>query len=127
MQKKQERERNNRKIGQKYEDIAAEYLTKKGYQIVKRNYRNPYGEIDILAQKDGVWIFCEVKFRSTRHCGSPLEAVDVRKQRRISKAAFYFYAYHGYAENTPCRFDVIAIYGDESVVHIENAFEFQGR
>ena len=116
---------NKRRIGDKYEEIAAGYLLSKGYRIVKRNYRTPYGEIDILAEKDVAWIFCEIKFRSTENCGSPLEAVDRRKQRRLSRAALYFYASHGYAEDVPCRFDVIAIDGSGGVCHVENAFEFQ--
>ena len=53
-------------------------------------------------------------------------AVDVRKQRRICKTALYYLAKHGYGMDTSCRFDVIAIYGDNSIRHIENAFEFQG-
>lgn len=53
-------------------------------------------------------------------------AVDVRKQRRICKTALYYFVKHGYGMDTACRFDVIAIYGDNSIRHIENAFEFQG-
>lgn len=117
---------NKRKLGTAYEKLAAEYLLSKGYAIIERNYRNPFGEIDILAKKNNTWVFCEVKFRSSGSCGSPLEAVSYRKQKRISKAALYFYARHGYEESIPCRFDVIAIDGGGSIEHMENAFDFQG-
>ncbi len=53
-------------------------------------------------------------------------AVDIRKQRRICKTALYYFAKNEYGTDRACRFDVIAIYGDDSVRHIENAFEFQG-
>ena len=117
---------NKRKTGAEYENLAAQYLKEQGYTILKQNYRNRFGEIDILAKKDEVLVFVEVKFRSTNACGAPLEAVDMRKQRKISRTALYYYAGHGYEENIPCRFDVIAIYGDGRIQHIENAFEFQG-
>ncbi|MSS63991.1 YraN family protein [Velocimicrobium porci] len=116
---------NKRKIGTKYEEIAVCYLISKGYKIIERNYRNLYGEIDILAKKDSTLLFFEVKFRSDGSYGDPLEAVNHWKQKRISKAALYYYAKNGYAKNLPCRFDVIAIYGDGTINHIENAFEFQ--
>lgn len=117
---------NKRSVGTKYESIAAEYLSQHGYKIIERNYRNPHGEIDILMEKDAMLIFVEVKFRSSNKYGIPLEAVDIWKQRRISKAALYYYSTHGYFENIACRFDVIAIYGDGTIEHIENAFEYQG-
>lgn len=117
---------NKRQTGTEYENLAAQYLKEQGYAILEQNYRNRFGEIDILAKKDGVLVFVEVKFRSTNACGAPSEAVDIRKQRKISRTAFYYYAGHGYAENAPCRFDVIAICGDGTIQHIENAFEFQG-
>lgn len=124
MQKEVGKKQNTREVGTKYEERAAEYLCMHGYEIIKRNYRNSYGEIDILARKDSVLIFVEVKYRSTKSCGDPLEAVDKRKQKRISRTAFYYYINHGYETGIPCRFDVIAIYGDGRVKHIKNAFEF---
>ncbi len=116
---------NNRATGTKYEEMAAKYLEKKGYRVVQKNYRTPYAEIDLLLEKDHTWIFCEVKFRSNNNCGNPLDAVTKQKQRRISRAALQFYASHGYEEYA-CRFDVIAINGDGTIQHIENAFEFCG-
>lgn len=117
---------NNRKIGAKYEQLAVKYLINKGYQIVGRNQYTPYGEIDILAQKEKCFVFCEVKYRSSDVYGDPLEAVDISKQRRISWAAMYIFSHNAYIRELECRFDVIAVYADETICHIENAFEFQG-
>lgn len=115
-----------RGIGAKYEDMAAEYLLEKGYTIVQRNVTTPYGEIDIVAMDGGVLVFCEVKYRSRRGFGSPLEAVDTRKQKRIGKSALYFLARKKQGAQCACRFDVIGIDGDGAVEHVENAFDFMG-
>lgn len=115
---------NKRQIGAEYETLACEYLTARGYEILEKNYRNKYGEIDIIAKQKNALIFTEVKFRRTKAAGDALEAVNFAKQKRISKTAFFYYAKNGYEENTPCRFDVIAVYGDNTIRHIENAFEY---
>lgn len=114
---------NKRAIGSRYEQIAGEYLEAKGYQILEYNYRNPFGEIDLIAETpDGMIVYCEVKYRKTNAYGDPLEAVDRRKQKRIYQTAACHYAGYGEKEHRPCRFDVIAIYGDGSIRHISNAF-----
>lgn len=114
-----------RAVGTRYEAQAAAYLEGQGYEVVAKNYRTPYAEIDLILRKDSMWIFCEVKYRKDQRYGGPLEAVDDRKQNRISHAALHFYARNGYNQQMSCRFDVVAIYGDDSICHIENAFEFQ--
>ena len=117
--------KNNRQIGSKYEQLAADYLKKQGYCIVERNYYTPYGEIDIIAKQDEVLVFVEIKYRSNRRYGAATDAVDHRKQWRISKSAMYYYAYHGYEEQRPCRFDVITVQGS-AVTHIQDAFDYCG-
>ena len=112
---------NKRQVGSDYERQAAKYLGEKGMSILEMNYHNRSGEIDIIA-KDGEYIcFIEVKYRTTNQYGSPLEAVDVRKQKQIRKVALYYLMKHGLSEWTPCRFDVIAFEGEE-ITHLENAF-----
>jgi putative endonuclease len=71
-----------------------------------------------------VIVYVEIKFRSSDRYGDPLEAVDVRKQKRISRVAAYHYARYGAQDAKPCRFDVIGIYGNGCIRHIENAFEY---
>ncbi len=118
--------RNNRKTGQTYEAVAADYLQSMGYAILERNYRCPYGEIDVIAKSGAYLVFVEVKYRRSSVCGSPGEAVDRRKQRRISRAALSYYGRNGYEQQIPCRFDVIGVDGKGEISHIENAFDFCG-
>lgn len=112
---------NKRRIGSEYEQRAEQYLMEKGYRILERNFRNRMGEIDIIASQKGVMVFCEVKYRTSSAFGSPLEAVDWRKQNQIRKVAQFYLMCHGRSEWTPCRFDVIAFEG-ENMTHVENAF-----
>lgn len=117
--------RNKRSVGTAHEALAASWLQERGYQILERNFRNRLGEIDLIAEKDSVLVFVEVKYRGTNAFGDPLAAVDGRKQRRICRAALGYYADRGYREELPCRFDVIAVYADGRTEHIENAFDFR--
>lgn len=116
---------NKRQIGADYELVAANYLEQKGYIILERNYRNPHGEIDLIARDGDTIVFCEIKYRKKGSYGSPLSAVDVRKQKRISKVALYYTAGYRAPQNVFYRFDVIGIDGDNTIEHIENAFYFQ--
>ncbi len=115
---------NRRAIGALAEGAAADYLEQKGYVIRERNFRCRLGEIDLIAEKDGLLVFVEVKYRRTAICGLPYDAVDERKQRRICHAALAYYGRHGYAAGRMCRFDVIAVYADGRIEHLENAFDY---
>lgn len=112
---------NKRQTGTSYEIKAEEYLIQKGYKILERNFRNRSGEIDIIAKDGEYFCFIEVKYRTTNDFGSPLEAVDYRKQNQIRKVAMYYLMKNKLSEWTPCRFDVIGFEG-EKMTHIENAF-----
>lgn len=114
---------NSRLIGTEYEKKAAEYLMAEGYEILKMNYRVRAGEIDIVAKQGKYLVFVEVKYRSNIHKGMPQEAVDIRKQRQISRVALYYLNQYKYPVDIPVRFDVITVY-DGSIKHIENAFEY---
>lgn len=116
---------NKRKVGSSYEKQAAEYLKERGYQILTQNYRCRIGEIDLIARDGRYLVFIEVKYRQDAKTGMPQEAVDYRKQVVISKVAAYYCMVHHYREDTPCRFDVVAICGDE-VTLIRNAFAYIG-
>ena len=109
----------NRKLGKDGEDRAIKYLKKNGWKIARRNYKNPFGEIDIIAQKGDVVAFIEVKTRTSDLYGAPSEAVtNVRKQRYIMGAKHFF---AGCQTDFTIRFDIIEIYCGE-INHIENAF-----
>ncbi len=114
---------NKRAVGTAYEKMAGEYLKSQGYTILEYNFRCYIGEIDIVAKEGEYLVFVEVKYRSNRYQGTPLEAVDIRKQRKISKVAAYYCLKYGYGESMPCRFDVVGIQGSEYIL-IKNAFEY---
>lgn len=117
-------ERKPLKKGALQEAQAAEFLEAKGYQLIQRNYRSPFGEIDLIARHGEYLVFVEVKYRRDSRGGHPLEAVGACKQRRICRTASYYCLRHGYGEDTPCRFDAVGILGEE-VIHVEDAFPFQ--
>lgn len=117
---------NTRSVGNAYEDIAADYLRKKGHRILDRNFNCRHGEIDIISEYEGSLIFTEVKYRNKSSCGYPEEAVDIRKQRQISNASLYYLRYCGYGTDTPVRYDVISVYNDV-INHIEDAFYYVGK
>ena len=110
----------NKIEGEGGEISATQFLIDEGYRILQTNFKTKFGEIDIVAFKDGVIVFVEVKRRSTLAYGRPIEAVDFRKQQKIRKVAeFYLMMKHKpYAD---CRFDVIEIL-DKQINHVENAF-----
>lgn len=115
---------NLRDIGAKKEDLAAEYLRKKGYFIIEKNYRVKQGEIDLVVRDGSCIVFVEVKYRKDENCGNPFEAVTVRKQKQICKTAvFYMNQNKINPDNTAIRFDVIGIIGDR-ISHLSNAFDF---
>lgn len=117
-------QKNKRKVGAFYEEIAADYLVSQGVMILERNYRNWLGEIDLIGMTaDGWLIFVEVKYRSTERSGSPLAAVDGRKQLVISKVAVEYLKNHYRSMYVRCRFDVVGINGDK-ICWIKNAFDF---
>ena len=108
-------------MGGYYEQKAAAFLEKQGLFIIERNFRCKFGEIDLIAGDGKYLVFVEVKYRRTGQKGDPAEAVDYRKQKKISKVAEY-YCWKKRKLNQPCRFDVICVLGQE-IRHIEHAFE----
>lgn len=116
---------NKRAVGGNYEKLAGAYLKQQGYEILAWNFRCRIGEIDIIAKDGAYLVFVEVKYRKDTACGNPLEAVTTKKQQIISRVASYYCLTHGYAEATPCRFDVVAVLRDKIEI-VKNAFEYQG-
>ena len=94
--------------GQKGEAIAERYLTKLGYEILERNFRSRFGELDLVARHRGGLVFVEVKTRTTIRQGLPCEAVNLDKQQRIRRMARYYLMVTGQSESD-CRMDVIEI------------------
>ncbi len=110
-------------VGKKGEDMVAGFLIKQGCTIVKRNYTCRFGELDIIAQKDNLILFVEVKTRKENSLVAPKEAVDSHKIRRMTLTA------EDYLTKTDCRlqprFDVAEVTVNEgkfALNYIKNAF-----
>jgi putative endonuclease len=112
-------------LGREGERIAERFLKKKGYKLVERNYRCAVGELDLIVLDQRVIVFVEVKTRTGMAYGTPLEAVEVRKQQKLIYAAQFFLNAKKLSQRE-ARFDVVGISwpGAQPLVeHIENAFE----
>jgi putative endonuclease len=109
----------SRALGKAAEDRAAAYLAGLGYEIVERNFTCKMGELDIVARKDSVVVFVEVKSRAESRFGLAQEAVGGLKRRKLLKAAALYAQLRRL--DCPQRFDVIAD-GPDGLTHIEDAF-----
>ena len=113
-------------FGQVSEMRAEQFLIAKGYRILDRNVRLTIGELDLVADDQGVVVFIEVKGRSTEAFGGALSAVDRRKQAKLSKLAAQYLAQRHWSDKL-CRFDVVLVQGQPSapgqIEHISNAFD----
>jgi len=116
---------NKRRVGSAYEKKAGLFLEKQGLTVVCYNFRNRYGEIDIVARDGRFVVFVEVKYRRDAGRGMPEEAVDYRKQWRICRVADYYRMIHRMGDFSPVRFDVVAICGEE-IRWFRNAFDYIG-
>lgn len=112
---------NHRRLGTEQEIKACKFLESNGYDIIEKNFRCKFGEIDIVAANDGCLCFVEVKFRKNQYSGNAAEAVNVRKQQTIIRVANFYYIRYKIPMNRAARFDVIAI-DDTNITLIKNAF-----
>jgi putative endonuclease len=98
--------------GQRGEQLAARYLESLGWRVCARNWRGASGELDLVCEDGDTLVVVEVKTRNSRRFGTPEEAVDPRKLRRLRRAASEYlareYASRG-LEEPPCRFDLVAV------------------
>ena len=110
--------------GVKGEQIAQNFLINKGYTILHRNWCFGKMEVDIIAEKDGVLVFTEVKARKNYHFGFPEEFVNLKKQGYLKSAA------EAFTDSNPryisIRFDIISVQLEngeiKEIVHFEDAF-----
>jgi putative endonuclease len=112
-------------LGRWGERLASTYLEEQSFTILEYNSRTPYGEIDLIASKDGVTVFIEVKTRRSTSFGLPEESVNQRKQMHILSSAQHYIQEHPELEGA-WRIDVIAIrcFRDgrpPQITHFENA------
>ena len=113
--------KHNQEIGKWGEQAAAEYLQHKGYEILDKNARTPFGEIDLVARLEVATVFVEVKARTTRSFGLPEEAITPRKLAHMRACAEHYAAGH---EIDTWQLDVLAVEGlpglPPRIEHFEN-------
>ena len=114
---------NKRKTGSKKEDEVARFLTECGLRVTDMNFRNRFGEIDIIARDGQFTVFVEVKYRKTASAGHPEEAVNISKARTISKVADYYRLCKKMPDDAKIRFDVVAVEGGQ-LRWYKNAFPY---
>ncbi len=112
----------HQRIGKWGEETATQYLIEHGYEILARNARTPYGEIDIIAKQSNTLIFVEVKTRTSNTMGLPEESITPRKRQHMISAAEHYAAEH---EVDHWQIDVISIEGKPGlkpkITYFENA------
>ena len=123
---------NKKDIGDKGEAFAARLYEKLGYAVIERNYHSRFGEIDLIAESDSELCFVEVKTRKQTSFGNPSEAVDYRKQKKLTLTAMKYLGENECFKQP--RFDVVEVWqeGGKIVKYnlIENAFyaeDFSGK
>ena len=113
-------------LGKLGEEQAVARLKKEGYRVLARNYRNAFGEIDIIAQDGKTLCFVEVRTRTKDWHGHPFESISQVKQKKIIRAARGYLAQQD-TEDVEARFDVVAVTPQDNdgytVELIKNAFE----
>ncbi len=118
-------------LGERGEAEAERFLTKLGYKILARGSRNKLGELDRVALDGATIVFVEVKTRHSTDQGHPADAVDDRKQAKLTRLALAYLKRHRLLDHSS-RFDVVAITWPEDdqqpkIEHFKNAFEATGR
>lgn len=111
---------NRKELGAIGEEATVRLLRRRRYRIRELNFRCPIGELDLVAEHQGILVFLEVKTRTTSEFGAPFEAISPAKQRRLLLLATYYLTtrrLHG----TPCRFDAVSVIvtPEGHVEHIE--------
>ncbi len=112
------------RLGRSGEELAADLYRRQGFKIVEQNYRCREGEIDVVAARGGVLVFCEVKTRLTARWGEPSEAVGFRKQQRLRRLAACWLSDRR-PKFSALRFDVVSVVaggGVPQVTLIADAF-----
>lgn len=114
-------------FGEWGERVAERWLVSRGWRILARRFRSGHRDVDLVALRDGVVAFVEVKARRGREFGDPVQAVHWRKQRELARSALVWADRHG-APDLSYRFDVIGVLLEASRVrirHVENAFQLR--
>lgn len=106
--------------GAQAEQQACEFLISQGLTLIERNFRSPYGELDLIMKDDKTLVIVEVRFRKNDKFGSALESVTHSKQAKISATTEIYLNSH--TQSMPIRFDVVGISGSGELQWVKNAF-----
>lgn len=109
-------------LGKWGENLAAEYLQEKGYEILERDWKSGHHDLDIVAKEDDTLVVVEVKTRRNRLFGDPEEAINYKKRMSLQSAINHYVKSH--LTNAYVRFDIISIVGNigslPEIVHIKD-------
>ena len=111
--------------GKLAENIAFDYLVQRGLSLLTRNYRCPFGEIDIIMEQGNIVTFIEVRYRKNNRYLAPIETINPQKCTRIINTGLHYLQGNRDALKKPCRFDVITVSGNlqsPDIMWIKNAF-----
>ncbi len=115
-------------IGAQGEKLAQQFLRRRGYQILETNWSSVFGELDIVAEKDGQLVFVEVKARRSADTATALAGITAAKQERMIKAVYQYLRDSATDEDIQWRIDVIAVAIDgrdsAKIAHVEDAFDW---
>jgi len=123
-EKTAEEKQSTKSIGDRGEDKACEWLVSRGFSIIERNWRTKRGEIDIIAEKENVLVFAEVKTLPSGDLETLTHELNGRKQKKIIETAKLFLLNHRKYNKSIIRFDVLVVDMPlfSEVYHIEDAF-----
>lgn len=108
----------NKELGIKSENLACSFIKNLGFEIIDRNFRCKLGEIDIIAKKNNILVFIEVKYRTNSYFGGIMYSIDNKKLIKIKNSINYYLQKNPY--NGEIRVDAILIENKKSPIHIEN-------
>lgn len=111
---------NTRVIGSLQEDLAISYLKENGFEILERNFKCKIGEIDVIAKKDNVIRFIEIKYRKDNIAGGAFYAINNKKLVKISKIASFYIMIHNLTDSM-FSIDALLI-EDDNITYLENVF-----
>lgn len=116
-------------VGQINETISSRYLISQGLRYITQNFHSRQGEIDLIMQDQETLVFIEVKYRRNNSFGGAIAAISDKKKLKIRQTATFYLQKHGLsAYNTPCRFDVVTLQGNNDnhstplITWLKNAF-----
>jgi putative endonuclease len=119
----QDDKRTDKRIkGDDKERLAEDYLSGKHFHLIERNFLCKSGEIDLIMKDQDYLVFIEVRYRENQEFGGALASITLGKQKKLRRAGEYYLLQHFGNTPPPCRFDVVAIEGQDEIIWIKNAF-----